>query len=240
MPIPFDIKDHYGKLPEEYWSDAAYHEGRDFKWALSRLDKLMNVKDGMKSLDIGAGLGMQMKALQDHGFDSYGLEPSEQFREHSIKHGFADEKKLQLSTIEDAKYDDNQFDFISFGVVLEHLYNPTESLKKAIGWLKPGGLMYVEVPSSDWLVNKIANFYYRLRGSDYVGNVSPMHEPYHLYEFTLKSFKEHAAKCNYSIVRSEYVVAKTYMPKFLDPLLKAIMKRTNTGMQLMVWLKKDS
>jgi hypothetical protein len=65
-----------------------------------------------------------------------------------------------------------------------------------------------------------------------------MHDPFHLHEFTLKSFEELAKKNNYEIVFHQYYVCKTYMPKVVDYFLKPYLNRTNKGMQLCVWLRK--
>ena len=119
---------------------------------------------------------------------------------------------------------------LDFYVYFEELYN----------CLKPGGLIHIEVPSSNWLIGRIINLYYKLRMTDYVGNLSPMHEPFHLHEFSLKSFQIHAGNNNYNIVHHDYYVCQTYMPKILDVLIKPYMKKTKTGMQLCVWLKKNN
>ena len=105
-------------------------------------------------------------------------------------------------------------------------------------WLKPGGLMYIEVPSSDWLVNKIINLVYKIKGKDYVANLSPMHEPFHLYEFGIDSFLKNAENNGYEIADKEFYVGDTYLPKLLDPFIKPYMKRTNKGMQLALMLRK--
>ena len=115
--------------------------------------------------------------------------------------------------MEEIEYEEDTFDFISFGAVLEHLYDPSCSIQKALNWLKPGGLIHIEVPSSDWLTNRIINAFYKLCLNDYVGNISPMHEPYHLYEFGLKSFEENSRRHNYEIAYHEYYVCKTFLPK---------------------------
>jgi ubiquinone/menaquinone biosynthesis C-methylase UbiE len=147
-------------------------------------------------------------------------------------------EKLKLGTMEEMVYPENTFDYVSFGAVLEHLYNPSEAILKALTWTRPGGIVFIEVPSSDWLVNKMINFYYRLRGSDYVGNISPMHVPYHLYEFNIRSFQAHADLHGYEVAQHEYSVCQTFMPKPVDVVIKPYMKWTNTGMQLFVWLRK--
>jgi SAM-dependent methyltransferase len=240
LPIPADIQDHYGVPPESYWQTEYYNvKPSYFNSVTSIVENLMKLEPGMKTLDIGAGLGTAMKSLELSGFDAYGLEPSMPFHERAITKMNISPDRLKLSTIEDAEYPENFFDFITFGAVLEHLYDPNECIEKAIRWLKPGGIIHIEVPSSEWLTHKIINLYYTLRRLDYVGNLSPMHEPYHLYEFNLKSFLLNGEKLGYQVVRHDYYVCETFMPKQFDFLLKPYMKKTNMGMQLCVYLNKD-
>ena len=122
--------------------------------------------------------------------------------------------------------------------MLEHLYDPSGAITKTLKWLKTGGLIFVEVPSSSWLINRCGNLFYRVTGADYVANLSPMHPPYHLYEFGLSSFEQNGPRSGYAVAHHQIYVCQTYMPKILDPILRRIMKSTNTGMQLEVWLKK--
>lgn len=239
QPVPFDLQDHYGVPPENYWKESYFTiEENYFQGEIKRLKSLIDFKVGMKSLDIGAGLGKAMIVLEKTGFDTYGFEPSKQFYERAISKMGISPEKLKLGTIEEIEYPENTFDFISFGAVLEHLYEPSNSILKALKWLNTNGVIHIEVPSSDWLINKIINLFYRINRTDYVGNISPMHEPYHLYEFGLKSFLEHAKQHGYELAFSEYYVCQTFMPKLADYILKPYMKKTDTGMQLCVWLRK--
>ena len=241
QPVPFDLQDHYGVSPENYWKQEYFDVNEHyFESEIKSLKRLVNFKPGMKTLDIGAGLGKAMIALEKEGFDAYGFEPSQPFYERAISKMKIDSQKLKLGMIEDLEYPEDSFEFISFGAVLEHLYDPSGSIQKALKWLKPNGIIHIEVPSADWLINKIANLFYKLKRTDYVANISPMHEPYHLYEFSLKSFQAHAKCNNYEIALYEYYVCKTYMPKIADYVLKPFMKHNNTGMQLCVWLRKTS
>lgn len=239
QPIPFDLMEHYGIPPESYWVNEYFKVDQNyFKNEIIQLKKMIDFKVGMKALDIGAGLGKCMIVLSEAGFKSYGFEPSLPFYERAIEKMGIGTERLKFSSMEDAVYPSNTFDFITFGAVLEHLYNPSDSIVKAIQWLNPGGIIHIEVPSSNWLINSIANLFYRLTFTDYVANISPMHIPFHLYEFNIKSFSEHAKKHNYEIANHEYYVCDTYLPKFMDFFLKPYMKWTNTGMQLCVWIKK--
>ncbi|WP_299352545.1 class I SAM-dependent methyltransferase [Mucilaginibacter sp.] len=239
QPVPDDIQDHYGLPPENYWIDDYFTFNENyFKAEIEILRTLIDFKKGMKSLDIGAGLGKAMTALSTAGFDAYGFEPSQPFYERAINRMKISSEKLKLGMIEEIEYPDNHFDFITFGAVLEHLYDPSAAITKSLKWLKPNGIIHIEVPSSNWLVGKIINLYYSIRGLDYVGNLSPMHAPYHLYEFGLKSFEDHAISNNYEVILHQYYVCQTYMPKIIDYIITPFMKKTDTGMQLCVWLKK--
>ena len=240
QPIPENLQDHYGIPPEDYWKPKYFNiDPTYFSVQIQKAKELINFQQGMKALDIGAGIGKGMISLANAGFDTYGFEPSQTFRQKAIEEMKINPDKIKLGGIEDVDFPENSFEFISFGAVLEHLYDPNESIKKAIHWLKPNGIIHIEVPSSKYLITKLFNLYYKIIGSNYVSNLSPMHEPYHLYEFGLKSFKENGELLNYKIADYEYSVASIYhIPKVFQPILKWYMKKTNTGMQITVWLKK--
>lgn len=242
QPIPFDLQDHYGILPEDYWKEEYFKwEPNYFRSQIEEAKKLLNFSEGMKALDIGAGLGKTMLSLQQAGFDVYGLEPSPYFYERAISKMGINKEKLKMTSIENADYEPEFFDFITFGAVLEHLYEPAKCLQKALNWLKPNGIIHIEVPSSKWLIAKFINFYYRLIGTNYVTNLSPMHPPYHLYEFDLKSFQEICKKLNCKVVYYRYDVGSVYFfPKIFHGVLKRYMKATNTGLQLTVYMRKES
>ncbi len=241
LPIPYDLQDHYGVSPEAYWTDDYFqvHESY-FSTEIARSKELLNFKRGMKSLDIGAGIGKSMISLTNAGFDAFGLEPSQPFHDAAISKMGIDKDKLKLGAIEEVEYPEEEFDFITFGVVLEHLYDPSNGITKAMKWLKPNGIIHVEVPSSNWLVNKMINTAYKFLGSDFIGNLSPMHSPFHLYEFGFKSFEKHAEQNGYAIAFHEYFVCNTYMPKAIDFFIKPYMRKTDTGMQLCIYLKKKA
>ena len=239
QPIPESLQDHYGMPPEDYWVESYFQiDPNYFQGVIQWLAEHMTIQPGMKALDIGAGIGKCMIALERAGFEVYGIEPSIPFFERALSKMGISETSIQNKPIEEAHFEREMFDFITFGAVLEHLYEPGDAIQKAMHWLKPGGLLHIEVPSANWFTNKFINRVYRFKGLDYVANLSPMHEPYHLYEFGLKSFQFHAEQNHYSIQDYHYIVCDTFLPKALDFILIPYMKRTNKGMQLAILLKK--
>ncbi len=242
QPIPMNIQDHYGIVAEDYWTESYFiNDPSYFSSQISSAKNLIPFQNGMKALDIGAGIGKCMIALENSGFDTFGIEPSLTFRDKAISKMNINPERLQLGMLDDADFEKSSFDFITFGAVLEHLYNPAESIQKALSWLKPNGIIQIEVPSSRWLISDIFNLYFKLRGTNYVTNLSPMHNPFHLYEFDIKSFKKLGKRLSFEIIEFEHYVCKIYfIPTFLHPILKWYMSKTGKGMQLNVWLRKST
>jgi len=240
QPVPNSILDHYDMDPSEFWVREDYFElSPDFyQQELNYLREVLDWQKGDKALDIGAGIGKAMIALQNAGFDVYGIEPGESFLNMAVERMNIPREKLQLGAIEDAEYPENTFSFITYGAVLEHLYDPNEALIKGLKWLKPGGIIHIEVPNSRWLTSRIGNFFYRLTNSGFAANISPMHSPFHLYEFSSKSFAINGERLGYEVAKQMHHVCSTYLPRVLDPMVVPYMKATNTGMQLSVWLRK--
>jgi 2-polyprenyl-3-methyl-5-hydroxy-6-metoxy-1,4-benzoquinol methylase len=239
LPVPENLQDHYGIPPEDYWKPEYFSVPENYRSSLINwMNEIHKVEAGSKVLDIGAGLGKFMIALKKYGLDAYGIEPSLPFYERAIEKMGVEADKLKLKSIEDSDFEENTFDVIFFTAVLEHLYEPAVIINKIMKWLKPDGLVFIEVPSSGWLVNKMANIYYKLIGSDYVSNLSPMHTPYHLYEFSKKAFKLHSVNNNYEIADHRYYVCETFLPKIFNIILPWYMQKTNNGMELAIWLRK--
>ena len=243
LPIPDNINDHYGVPPESYWIPEYFQVHDDYlARQISTFQQLHHTPaashGALQALDVGAGIGKGMIAMERAGFEVQGFEPSLPFYERAIERMKIAPERIRVGSIEENDYAAESFDFIVFGAVLEHVYDPSAAILKAMGWLKAGGLIFIEVPSSRWLISKFFNAFYRLSGTDYVTNISPMHSPFHLYEFDRLSFSKHARRHGYSIAHIQTVVAETMLPKHFDPLLKPIMERSKTGMQLEVWLRK--
>jgi 2-polyprenyl-3-methyl-5-hydroxy-6-metoxy-1,4-benzoquinol methylase len=241
MPVPADFQQHYGILPETFWNQDYYNLKEDyFASEIETARKLLGATAGKKALDIGAGIGKCMISMSKAGFDVYGCEPSEQFYEKALNVMKIDPARLKFGMVETLEYPEGEFDFITFGAVFEHLYHPAQCLERVFHWLKPGGIIHIEVPSAKYFVSKLFNLYYRLRGTNYVTNLSPMHVPFHLYEFTLRSFEELGKRLDFHVEEHQFYVCEiVHVPRIIKPILRGYMKSTNSGMQLTVYLQKN-
>jgi SAM-dependent methyltransferase len=239
IPVPADLQQHYGRPPESYWSPAYFQVSPDyFAKQIKTFERLRTGSGPAKVLDVGAGIGKGMRALERAGYDAYGIEPSAPFRERALSMMQIAPERLLPTALEDADFPDNAFDWVTFGAVLEHLYEPNVALTSAARMLRPGGLIHAEVPSSNWLTNRLNRAAYRLQGLDYTANLSPMHAPFHIYEFALTSFERWAQRHGFVVAHHEFMVCRSFLPRIIDPLARWWMGRTDTGMQLEVWLSK--
>ncbi len=243
QPVPASLSDHYGVPPETYWTSQYFAVSEDyFARPIETFQRLWRNPLQRKTpavVDIGAGIGKAMHSLSRAGFDTWGIEPSDPFWQRAIDRMQIPSDRLQLTSVEEAEFAPESFDWVCFGAVLEHLFDPSASLLKAFDWLRPGGLIYMEVPSSDYLMSRLCKLFYRATGAgDYVINTCPMHAPFHLFEFTPHSFELHAEAHGHEVAFQQYLVCDSYMPWPANRLFQWWMGATNTGMQLEIWLRK--
>lgn len=238
MPFPEHLNDHYDLPPKDYWHSVPAFDTQYLAEDIRVMTKLHSGGKAPKALDVGAGVGNMMRAFELAGYEAWGCEPAPKFRQHALSQGVT-EDRLALAGIDEAHYPEGSFDVVTFGAVLEHLYDPSGALEKALKWLRPGGIIHAEVPSSGHLITRMANAYFRLRGTNFVSHVSPMHSPFHIYEFTRYCFERNGASLGYEIALLRHGVGEVLgLPRITHPLLKRIMGVTRTGMQMTVFLRK--
>lgn len=241
QPRPGSILDHYGVSAEEYWEDERI-DGQPPASLIAHyamLRQLLSDRPNPVALDVGFGLGLATRALIAAGFEVHGTEPGPQFRERAMRTLAIPPERIRGDDIETASYPADSFDLVNFSAVLEHVYDPLGALEKSLGWLRPGGLIACEVPSSDWLVAKITNLFFRLKRTDYVTHVSPMHSPYHMYEFTTRAFEACGARIGFEVERVDFeVCTDPFLPRIAQKVLHPIMEATKTGMQMHATLRK--
>lgn len=229
--------------PRAYWENEDYFklDPQYFGRQIADARRLLGDREGLRSLDIGLGIGKAAVAMRNAGFDVWGIEPSKTFFDKAREVTGLPDDRVQNLHLEEATFPPNFFDFISFGAVLEHLYDPAASIESALGWLAPSGAIQIEVPSSDHLLPQFLNLFFMARGTNFVTNLSPMHPPYHLYEFRPQSFERHGDAVGYELAHRYYDVASIrHFPRALHPFLRTWMEKRNSGMQLTVWLRKTA
>jgi SAM-dependent methyltransferase len=101
-------------------------------------------------LDVGCDIGLLLEVAQEDGFrELYGIEPVPAARQSAAKLSGA---QITDEFFETAGYPENFFDLMCFVHVVDHLFQPKRALAKALGHLKPGGVILAVVHNVDSLL----------------------------------------------------------------------------------------
>lgn len=197
MPFPENgLGQHYDVDADDYFKAHDTENRLDgAKSLLATAEKILGHKG--KLLDVGVGRGETLVAAKELGWDAEGVEPSATFAD------YAEERtglKIWREPIEDSSVADNEYDVIVLAAVLEHLYYPDEIVCRISRALKPGGILYLDVPNEAGLYFRVGNAYQKLRGRDWCVNLAPTFSPYHVFGFSSKALKKLLAKYGLSPV----------------------------------------
>ena len=154
-------------------------------------------------LDIGCGTGvLGLYFRQNQNCTVSGIEINNAAYLESIKN-LDHVIKGNVETL-DIPYENNKFDYIVMGDVLEHLINPMGTIKKIIKFLKPGGKILITVPNvRHWsiLISLIFKDKWKYESwglLDYT----------HLRFFTKKSLHKMLNDNSFNLVKSSRVIQK--------------------------------
>lgn len=106
---------------------------------------------GSRLLDVGAATGTLGVALADWDVAYTGLEPDPAMRAHAPA-GL----DLRPTSLADADLPEQGFDVVVLSDVLEHMPEPVDALARVKAALRPGGMVYVEVPDESELHRRAA------------------------------------------------------------------------------------
>lgn len=187
MPIPVNgLGQHYDMDADEYFQGHDKQAKIDAAVDLVRKAEELFGRKG-KLLDVGVGRGEILIAAKGEGWEVEGVEPSETFADYAEKRTGA---KIWRQPIEEADIPEGEFDVVILAAVLEHLYNPNEIMAKIARVLRPGGLLYLDVPNERGLFFRMGNLYQKLRGRDWCVNLSPTFPPFHIFGFSPVSLRK--------------------------------------------------
>jgi SAM-dependent methyltransferase len=150
---------------------------------IARLERFTS---GRRLLDVGAGLGETVAAGIRRGWDAVGIEPSSRFAAEANK---LTGGRVLHGTLDDLARDSTSgtFDAVVLAAVLEHLHDPGRTLAMISRLMKPGAVLFIDVPNETGLYFRVGNLWMRLRGRDWVVNLAPTFTPFHVFGFSQRS-----------------------------------------------------
>jgi 2-polyprenyl-3-methyl-5-hydroxy-6-metoxy-1,4-benzoquinol methylase len=190
MPRPINgLAQHYAVEADDYFQQ--HDTGKKEEAALLLLREARELTGGGRLLDIGSGRGEMLSAAVKSGWEAVGIETSPTFAEHAARRSGAEVRREPL---EQCAFEPHSFDVVILAAVLEHLYNPDETIRVIARILRPGGALFVDVPNEEGLYFRVGNLYERLKGRDWVVNLAPTFEPFHVFGFGPRSLRTLLAK----------------------------------------------
>lgn len=214
---------------KDLWAEKALEfeiiREKDLLYRLNPILKMRDLYGYRKLLDIGTGFGYFIKLAQERGFDVVGIEVSEKASEFAKKnYGVS---ILNISEVEEARFEDDSFDVISLCDVIEHLPYPENTLKEIHRILRDNGVLLIVTPNyrtfatflspiNRWLgypVKPLADeyaiktwengcYHFRPKRLDEEGyRTYLLHSLHHLYFFNFRTLKELLSRSNFSIVK---------------------------------------
>ena len=143
-----EIKDWYNQRH----SAKGKNTWRSYQAYPAFLDYL-NVKPTKKLLDIGCGTGYLLKAADQRGLDTYGVDIS--YEGVKIARKIAPNSKIIVAKGETLNFSNNFFDYITCIGALEHFLDMKKGVKEMVRVGKDDALFCIVVPNRNFLFWKI-------------------------------------------------------------------------------------
>lgn len=174
------LSDYY-KAPE--WDDPFSFLKRS-KGAL--IEKFAGKKG--RILDIGCKRGELLVEMRKRGWETYGTDISQEACDYTGKKlGF---ENIYCGGLLLLDLKEDFFDAVTLFNVLEHIYNPLETLKKIHRLLKNDGVLIINCPN-----------FGAIQGSIFKDKWFVLDLPRHLYQFTPDSLRNMAEKAGFQMKR---------------------------------------
>ena len=159
----------------------------------SLLQRIKMVVPKGRFLEIGCAGGAFLDAARRIGYEVRGVEFSEDAAAFARQHFRLD---VITGDVLDASLQDETFDVIFMGDVLEHLPDPVTTLQEINRIVVRGGLIVLALPSqTNTLFSRFGFFLYGALGKKVAVNLPP----YHLFEYRPKSISNLLRRCGFEI-----------------------------------------
>jgi SAM-dependent methyltransferase len=159
IPTEQELATYYRELyRREYklaYTPPRRHVVRYARHATERLGRLAQFVEAHGTLlDVGSGAGEFVYAARLAGFEARGIEPHEGYSAFARA---AFRVPVATATLQQADVPDSSIDVVTLHHVLEHLPRPLAALARIARWLRPGGVVMLDVPDVERSLHAPAN-----------------------------------------------------------------------------------
>jgi len=170
-PRPEEMHLHYTEAYHKLISQAG---DNPLRWRERKAD-IAKYKQSGALLDLGCSSGSFLESMRSKSWNLYGIEMSASCARAAESRSGA---QVFVGDILEASFPPESFDVVTCFDVLEHLYEPRRIFAKVAEWLKPGGILYVQVPNIDSAEARVFGSYWQ-----------GLELPRHLFHYSPASFK---------------------------------------------------
>lgn len=163
LPDPADVASFYRTQYRVAYKGACEpkrkHSLRALRGAISRAQRLApRLPAGAQVLDVGASSGEFTYVMGRWGFAARGIEPNMGYAAFARRTYGA---MVETGGIDDVSITPGSLDLVTLAHVVEHLADPWGALRRVHGWLRPQGLLFVEVPNLSGVRKQAADTFHK-------------------------------------------------------------------------------
>jgi SAM-dependent methyltransferase len=178
-----------------------------------------------RALEVGCASGSFLEVLRKRGWRAEGLEFSPEAANTARNLGF----KVITGAVETAAAPAEPFDLIVGWMVLEHLHDPVEGLRKLHSWCRPGAWLVVSTPDvSTWEFGLFRRNWFALQ------------VPNHLYHFTPDTLRALLERCGWRVVRITHQRILTDLIGSVGIVLKRYSATREIGRRIVAWTDRPT
>ena len=191
-------------LQEEVYSEKSGYQANKIKDLSKAIvtDKQKRILKYLKEqkkgifLDVGCSSGELMYFVKKIGFDVKGVELNPRTANIAKANGL----DVEIKMVENANYQENYFDYVHMGDLIEHVADPRKLVDEVQRILKPGGQLIILTPNMECFWSRSTRALWRLFGIPW-GVVTP---PHHLYQFGAENLKRLLNENGYQFRKAWY------------------------------------
>jgi len=198
---------HLGRKPYPYLEEVNEGIVREFQCYIPPPGRV---------LDVGCGRAALGSAIRELGWQVWGVEQNSEACETARGRldGLVEADLHDLDRVR-AGIDGRVFDALVFSDVLEHVYDPLQTLETYLSFVRAGGTLLVSVPNAVVWTNRFQWFFGRVRYAD-----TGIMDRTHIRFFTFRTARELVAA---SGCRVNHVSSTPYLARAMLPLIKRVL-----------------